>query len=91
MRYRVSRKSKHNRRGIAMILDAERLRRDSAASDAAPKADAWPDAWPHSRSPLPPLQVVALPNLARPSLDVAALAVPALHRLMGPNAAGNRG
>jgi hypothetical protein len=82
----MSKRSRHNRRGIAMLLDAEQTRRDAvAADDDAAPSDAW------TRPTLSPLQVRALPILPVPSIDVAALAVPALHRLMGPNAAGNRG
>jgi hypothetical protein len=64
----MSRKSKHNRTGIAALLDAEEDRKRSTASEAPSNADAWPTLC---RPVMQPLQTIALPHVMRPSIDIA--------------------
>jgi hypothetical protein len=77
----MSRKSKHNRTGIAALLDAEEDRKRSTASEAPSNADAWPTLC---RPVMQPLQTIALPHVMRPSIDIAAACVPAEHYKAGP-------
>jgi hypothetical protein len=80
----VSKTARHPS-SLSRLLDAQEARwrkRDIAKADSPASSRDWPNAGDVLR----PIQIRELPHVVKPTLEVAATAVPSEHRRMGAGA-----